>query len=106
MSRGVGRRHGSDPVLLLLWRRLEATAPIRPLAQKPPYAVGVAQKWQKDKKKGGGNSLCGTEKMNLTSIHEDAGLDLGCCGLRIQCCCELWCRPQMQLRSHIAVSVI
>ena len=34
---------GSDPVLLWLWlwRRLEATAPIRPLALEPPYAAGA-----------------------------------------------------------------
>ena len=44
MSCGVGRRHGSDPELLWLWPRLEATAPIRPLAWEPPYAVGVALK--------------------------------------------------------------
>ena len=31
-SCGVGRRRGSDPALLWLWRRLMATAPIRPLA--------------------------------------------------------------------------
>ena len=31
MSCGVGRRHGSDPSLLWLWRRPSATAPIRPL---------------------------------------------------------------------------
>ena len=36
MSCGVGRRHGSDPVLLWLWRRPEGTAPIRPLAREPP----------------------------------------------------------------------
>ena len=39
-SCGVGCRCGSDPELLWLWRRLEATAPIRPLAWEPPYAVG------------------------------------------------------------------
>ena len=27
-------------------------------------------------------------------------------GLRIQCCCELWCRLKMQLRSHVAVAVV
>ena len=32
MSCGVGHRRGSDPTLLWLWRRPEATAPIRPLA--------------------------------------------------------------------------
>ena len=40
MSRAVGRRLGSDPELLWLWRRLVATALIRPLAWELPYAVG------------------------------------------------------------------
>ena len=40
----IGRRQGSDLVLLWLWRRLVATAPIRPL-------VGVALKSKKKKKK-------------------------------------------------------
>ena len=39
-----------DPTLLWLWRRQAATAPIRPLAWEPPYAVGMALKTQKDKK--------------------------------------------------------
>ena len=43
MSCGVGRRRGSDPVLLWLWRRPVATAPIQPLAWEPPYAAGAAQ---------------------------------------------------------------
>ena len=42
MSCGVGRRWGSDPVLLWLWYRLAATDPMRPLAWVPPYATGVA----------------------------------------------------------------
>ena len=41
-SCGVGRRHGSDPVLLWLWCRLVATAPIRPLTWEPPNAIGAA----------------------------------------------------------------
>ena len=40
MSCGVGCRHSSDPVLLRLWRRSAATAPIRPLVWEPPYATG------------------------------------------------------------------
>ena len=43
-----------DPALLWLWCRLVATAPIRPLAWEPPYAIGVAlekAKRQKKKKK-------------------------------------------------------
>ena len=47
MSCGVGPRHGSDLVLLWLWCRLAATAPIGPLAGEPPYAMGVALKRQK-----------------------------------------------------------
>ena len=43
MSCGVGRRRGSDPALLWLWRRPVATAQIQPLAWEPPYAVGAAQ---------------------------------------------------------------
>ena len=31
-----------DLVLLWLWYRLVATAPIRPLAWEPPYATGAA----------------------------------------------------------------
>ena len=51
MSCSVGCRLGSDPVLLWLWRRLAATAPIGPLAWEPPHAAGVAL--EKEKKKNG-----------------------------------------------------
>ena len=51
VSCGVGRRLGSDPLLLWLWRRLAATAPIGPLAWGPPCAVGVALKKHKNKQK-------------------------------------------------------
>ena len=51
MSCEVGQRCGSDLVLLWLWCRLAATAPIRPLAWEPPYAMGAALKRQKTKKK-------------------------------------------------------
>ena len=38
--------------MLWLWRRPVATAPIQPLAWEPPYAVDVALKrWKKKKKK-------------------------------------------------------
>ena len=46
----LGRRCGSDPKLLWLWRRLPATAPIRPLAWEPPFAAGVALKRPKNKR--------------------------------------------------------
>ena len=51
MSCGIGRRHGSESVLLWLWCRLAARALIRPLARKPPYAAGSALKTKKKKKK-------------------------------------------------------
>ena len=44
ISCGVGQRCGSDPALLWLWCRPVATAPIRPLAWEPPYAVHAALK--------------------------------------------------------------
>ena len=40
MSCDIGYRRNS--VLLWLWCRPAATAPIRPLAWEPPYAAGVA----------------------------------------------------------------
>ena len=50
MSCGVGRRRGSDPELLWLWRRLVATAPIGPLAWESPHAMGAAQEKAKRQK--------------------------------------------------------
>ena len=51
MSCGVGHRCGLDPVLLWLWYRPAATAPIGLLVWEPPYASGAALKRQKKKKK-------------------------------------------------------
>ena len=54
MSCGVGHRCGSDATLLWLWRRLAATAPIRPLGWESPYDTEAAlekAKRQKKKKK-------------------------------------------------------
>ena len=49
---GIGHRCGWDPALLWLWHRLEATAPIRPLAWEPLYATGAAlEKAKRQKKK-------------------------------------------------------
>ena len=47
MSCGVGHRLGSDPVLLWLWCRPAAPAPIQPLAWELSYAAGAALKRQK-----------------------------------------------------------
>ena len=51
MSCGVGCRLSSDPLLLWLWCRLVATAPIGPLAWDPPYAVEAALEKAKKKKR-------------------------------------------------------
>ena len=44
MSCGVGRRRGSDPMLLWLWCRPAAVVAIQALAWEPPCAGGVALK--------------------------------------------------------------
>ena len=46
-----------DPVLLWLWCRPAAAAPIQPLAWEPPYAIGVAQTENIKKRIGGPLSL-------------------------------------------------
>ena len=51
MSCGIGRRRGSDPVLLWLWHGPAATAPIRPLDLEPRYAMGAALEKAKRQKK-------------------------------------------------------
>ena len=51
MSCGVGRKYGSDPMLLWLRCRPAAVAPIQPPAWEPPYATGAALKRQNDQKK-------------------------------------------------------
>ena len=61
MSCGVSHRHGSDQILLWLWHRLAATAPIIPLAWEPPYATGAALKI---KKAAGG----GEQSHNITHL--------------------------------------
>ena len=75
MSCGIGRRRGSDPALLWLWRRLAATAPIQPLAWEPPYAAGAAQEMAKrqKKKKKDRSSHFGTVEKNPTRNCEVAG---------------------------------
>ena len=51
MSYGdVGRSLGLDLAWLWLWRGPAATAPIRPLAWDPPYAMGAALEKAKKKK--------------------------------------------------------
>ena len=47
----VGCRCSSDPVLLCMWCRPVAAAPVQPLAWVLPYAIGVASKKAKKKEK-------------------------------------------------------
>ena len=51
VSGGVGRRCSLDFVLLWLWYRPAAIALIQPLAQELPYAIGVALRKKKRKRK-------------------------------------------------------
>ena len=51
MSCGVGPRCSSDPERLWLWLWRAAVASTGPLAWEPPYAMGMALKGQKPKKK-------------------------------------------------------
>ena len=51
MSCSVGRKCGSDLVLLWLSHRLAAAVPIQPLAWELPYAAGAALKRKKKKSK-------------------------------------------------------
>ena len=98
MSCDVGCRQGSDLVLLWLWLRPAATAPIRSLAWEPPYATGAAQKGQKTKKKKKKNCLQVYNKFLKT---EKTGVLLQLSGLRIlhchcsslDCCCGLGLIP-------------
>ena len=57
--------------MLWLWRRPAAIALIRPLAWEPPCATGAAL--EKGKKTTGISDMS-KWSMNLTSIHEDAGM--------------------------------
>ena len=66
---------GWDLLLLWLWCRAAAVAPIPPLAWELPYASGAALK-RKKKKERKKTKLIGVPivaQWNLTSIHEDAG---------------------------------
>ena len=51
MSCGISHTRGLDPMLLWLWHRPVATAPIRSLAWEPPYAADAALEMTKKKKK-------------------------------------------------------
>ena len=75
MSCGVGLSRGSDPKLLWLWCRPAAVDQIGPLAwELPPYAIGMALKRQKTKKKKEkkammGSLHCGSAGYELVSMR-------------------------------------
>ena len=50
LSCGVGHRCSLDPVLLWVWPRLAAAAPIQTLSWEPPNATGIALKSKKNQK--------------------------------------------------------
>ena len=86
MSCAVSPRRGSGPKLLWLWHRPTATAPIRPLAWEPPYAVGAALKRQKGKyiNKRFASAPCSVELCLCTAwpaFLSQAGCALGPCPL-------------------------
>ena len=68
----VGHRRGSDPVLLWLWHRLVAAAPIRPLALELPYAAKLALEKAKREKKKKGVPIVAQWLTNPTRNHEVA----------------------------------
>ena len=69
MSCGVGCRYGLDLVLLWLWCRPAAIAPIGPLAWEPPYAAGVAQEMAKRQKK----------KKKVCTLYHQHHMGVGTC---------------------------
>ena len=73
MSYGVGRRVGSDPTLLWLWRRPVAAAPTHSLAWEPPYAVGAALKKKKNNKQDPLEVLTCTQLLQETRAGAGAG---------------------------------
>ena len=58
MSCGVGCKCGSDLLLLWLWHRPAATAPIRPLVGEPPYAACPPTKNKRTKEREKKETLC------------------------------------------------
>ena len=82
MNCDAGHRCSLDPVLLWLWCRPAAVAPIQPLAWELPHASGVALKRQKTKKKKKKKKRCwrfitGPEDMVERSIYISQGRGWG-----------------------------
>ena len=59
------------------------------------------------KRRKGASSHCGAAETSLTSNQRSWVRSLvSLSGLRIWCCCELWCRSQMRLGSCVALAVV
>ena len=72
MTCGVGCSHGLDPVLLWLWQRPAATAPVQllTLVWETPYAKGAALKKRiKKKKKELSKDVNGPEKFMAQQVE-------------------------------------
>ena len=95
---GIGCRRGSNPALLWLWPRPVATAPIRPLAWEPPYAVGAALKRQKHKTKQKCNSYVRKNQSCLWFILNLAfeTMVFGCCWWLLLFYLEEWIEIEVQ----------
>ena len=82
MSCGVGHRHGLDPMLLWLWCRSAAAAPIQLLAWQLPYATGAALK--KTKKKIIFSSVCWSLTASRSLLVADSSVI--CLHAPLLCC--------------------
>ena len=105
MSCGVGRRRGSDLVLLWLWRRLAAVAANRSLAWELLYAAPAALK-SKIKKAEGVPVVVQWRQIRLRTMRLRVRSLASLSGLRIQRCHELWCWWQTWLGSGLAVALM
>ena len=102
MSCGVGRRCGSDPMLLCLWYMLAAVAPIGP-AWEYPCASGLAPK-RKKRVQGEGsihhvpNDVAQWKRIWLASMWTQVQSLASLSGLKIQHCCGCGCGIGQQLQ--------
>ena len=78
VSCGVGRRRGSDPTWLWLWRRLVVMAPIGPLAWEPPYAADEALERRTNKLL----ELTGREQLSACGVANNTCVHIGSLLLR------------------------
>ena len=101
MSCGVSRRCGLDLMLLWLWHRPAAAAPIQPLVWDPSYASGIAlkkAKKKKEKKRKKTKTEIAEEPITSLVINSPGkGKQAGCTSSR---CCQDQC-PQAELGENV-----